>query len=113
MLEEMCDSKRKGILKRNHEEHEAFLPGLFRLDVYVAGVKDNGKGYEGERVRELIDGFGKELERHLGNEIGALQELGEDEGIDWVGLGKAMAAHSKKSADRVCISGQDEMNGKY
>lgn len=102
MLEEMCSQK--GVLKRNHDEHERFLPALFAFDVYVSGVKDNGKEYDGSKIVGLVDGVGPALARHLESEISLLQSLEKDDQIDWDILGKAMAAHSKKAADRVCIA---------
>lgn len=103
LLEKMCSPKNKGVLAKNHAEHETFLPGLFAFDVYVSGVKDDGKEYDGEKLKGLIDAFGPATERHLRNEIKLLESLANDEAIDWDALGKAMAAHSKKKADRVRI----------
>jgi len=101
LLEKQC--KVKGVLAKNHAEHELFLPGLFKFDIWVSGVKDNGKEYNGEELRKLIDAFGEPLETHLRNEIVLLHGLEKDEGIDWDLMGKTMAQHSKKVADRVCL----------
>lgn len=49
-----------------------------------------------------MDDFGPKLALHLKNEIALLESLASDEAIDWSLLGKTMAAHSKKVADRVC-----------
>ena len=70
------------------------------FDVFVAEVKDNGE-YDGAKLVKLIDNFGPALETHLRNEIGLLLSLEKDAQIYWDLLGKTMAQHSKKVADRV------------
>jgi hemerythrin-like domain-containing protein len=101
LLEEQC--KGKGVMARNHAEHETFLPGLLAFDEYISKVKTDVKSYDGNRVVRLIEDFGTALETHLHNEIGVLEGLAKDEQIDWLLLGKTMAQHSKKVADRACI----------
>lgn len=91
----------KGVAGKNHDEHETFLPGLVKFDELVKGVKDGGKEYDGGELGRLIEEFGPKLEAHLRSEIELLLSLEADEGIDWDLLGKTMAAHSKKVADRV------------
>lgn len=98
-LEEL--SQEKGVMARNHSEHETFLPGLFKFDIYVSGVKDNGKDYDGKELLDLANALGPLLVAHLGSEIGLLEDLAKDDQIDWDLLGKTMAQHSKKVADRV------------
>jgi len=99
LLESMATEK--GVMQRNHEEHESFLKGFLAFDVYVSGVRDNGKEYDGGEVVRLIDAFGPALESHLRSEIGLLQSLEKDEGVDWGLMGKTMAGQSKKVSDRV------------
>jgi hemerythrin-like domain-containing protein len=98
LLEEQCQEK--GVQARNHAEHETFLQGLLVFDVFVAEVRDNGE-YDGTKLVKLIDSFGRALETHLTNEIELLLSLEKDAQIDWDLLGKTMAQHSKKVADRV------------
>jgi len=98
LLEQQCQEK--GVQARNHAEHETFLQGLLLLDVFIAEVRDNGE-YDGAKLVKLIDSFGPALEMHLRNEIGLLLSLEKDAQIDWDLLGKTMAQHSKKVADRV------------
>ncbi|QSZ31187.1 hypothetical protein DSL72_000750 [Monilinia vaccinii-corymbosi] len=93
-------SARDDVFTANHTEHERFLPGLFAFDLYVSGVRDNANSYDGQRVRELIDAFGTDLETHLHHEIALLEDLATDGLIDWDQCGKAMAQYSKKHADR-------------
>jgi hemerythrin-like domain-containing protein len=99
LLEEQCQEK--GIMARNHAEHETFLPGLLAFDEYVSNIKDYGKSYDGNRVVRLVEDLGPTLETHLRNEIVLLEGLAKDDQIDWDLLGKTMAKHSKKVADRV------------
>jgi hemerythrin-like domain-containing protein len=98
LLEQQC--KEKGVQARNHAEHETFLQGLLVFDVFFTEVRDNGE-YDGTKLVKLIDSFGPALETHLKNEIGLLLSLEKDAQIDWDLLGKTMAQHSKKVADRV------------
>ena len=100
LLEE--HSTTKGVFARNHEEHERFLQELLEFDLFVAGVRDKGNEYDGKTLTKLIDYFGPALESHLISEIELLQSLAKDEKIDWDLMGKTMAQHSKKIADRVC-----------
>lgn len=96
-------STRNDVFINNHTEHEKFLPGLFAFDLYVSGVKDDAKPFDGVRLRELVDGFGGDLEAHLHREVEVLRELENDVGINWEECGREMAMYSKKNADRVCF----------
>jgi len=99
LLEEQ--STQKGVMARNHAEHETFLPGLLALDKYLHTVRGDAKSYDGSKIVKITEDFGPALEKHLQNEIVLLESLAKDEKIDWDLLGKTMAAHSKKVADRV------------
>lgn len=99
LLEEQCQVK--GVMGQNHAEHEAFLPGLLAFDAYVSRVKDNEEPYNASQLIKAIDSFGAILQSHLYHEIEVLVGLAKDEGIDWDLVGKTMAQHSKKVADRV------------
>jgi len=90
-------------MARNHAEHGTFLPGLLTLDEYIQNVKADVKTYDGSRILKITEDLGPALETHLTNEIDLLESLATDEKIDWNLLGKTMAAHSKKVADRVSI----------
>jgi hemerythrin-like domain-containing protein len=98
LLEEQCEEK--GVMARNHAEHEVFLPGLLAFDKYLSSVKADVKSYDGKRAIQLIEDFGPALETHLRSEIELLEGLAKDDHIDWDLLGKTMAQHSKKVADR-------------
>ncbi|PMD67691.1 uncharacterized protein K444DRAFT_649527 [Hyaloscypha bicolor E] len=99
LLEEQ--STEKGVMSRNHTEHETFLPGLLALDEYIQNVKADVKTYDGSKILKITEDLGPALEAHLTNEIDLLESLAKGEKIDWNLLGRAMAAHSKKVADRV------------
>jgi hemerythrin-like domain-containing protein len=101
LLEEQSTSK--GVMAKNHAEHETFLAGLLALDEYIGIVKADVKSYDGSKVK-ITEDLGPALETHLRNEIVLLESLAKDEKIDWSLLGKTMAAHSKKVTDRVCVA---------
>lgn len=101
LLEEQ--STEKGVMSRNHTEHETFLPGLLALDEYIQNVKADVKTYDGSKILKITEDLGPALEAHLTNEIDLLESLAKGEKIDWNLLGRAMAAHSKKVADRVSV----------
>jgi hemerythrin-like domain-containing protein len=98
LLDEQCAEK--GVASKNHDEHETFLSGLIGFDKFVKGVREGGS-YEKDMFKGILDDLGPKLEAHLISEIGVLESLEKDEGIDWDLLGKTMAAQSKKVADRV------------
>ncbi|KAE8445570.1 hypothetical protein EG329_013334 [Mollisiaceae sp. DMI_Dod_QoI] len=98
LLDQQC--REKGVASKNHDEHETFLPGLVAFDKFVTGVKEGGSYDKGIFI-EILDDLGPKLEAHLISEIGLLESLEKDDGIDWDLLGKTMAQHSKKVADRV------------
>lgn len=99
LLEEQA--RKKGAQAHNHEEHETFISGLLAFDALLIGIKNGGDRYDATHLLGLIDDFGPTLERHLHNEIDQLKMLAVDEVIDWDMMGKTMAAHSQKVADRV------------
>lgn len=96
-------STEKGVMAKNHAEHETFLPGLLALDEFVRSVRADVKTYDGGKLIKITEDFGPALESHLRNEIVLLESLAKDEKIDWILMGKTMAQHSKKVADRVCV----------
>jgi len=100
LLEKM--SKRKGVEKQNHDEHQTFTALLGQYDEYVNEVLEERILWDGGvTMRALIDKLGPKAEAHLHNEIDLMLSLEGDEGIDWVLMGKTMAAQSKKVADRI------------
>ncbi len=95
-------SKRKGIEKANHDEHQTFTPMLVEFDKYISELLDEKILWDGGvTMRALIDRMGPKVEAHLQNEIVLMLSLEGDEGIDWVLMGKTMAARSQLVADKV------------
>ena len=59
----------------NKEQHESFHKGLEDMEAYVdASLKDK-QLFDGDKLVEMIDGFGPPLREHLAAEIGTLLEL--------------------------------------
>ncbi|PVH72966.1 hypothetical protein DL98DRAFT_520179 [Cadophora sp. DSE1049] len=100
LLESMLTPSNKGVAARNHSEHERFLSGLGKFDLFVQGVQRGERAYDGIVLRELVDRFAGELVAHLKSEVEVLVGLEGDGGIDWDLLGKTMAGESKRIADR-------------
>jgi hypothetical protein len=63
----------KGVMEANLQEHQVFHEGVeaWRLYAFETSAAD----YNGARMREILDGFGKAMERHLHNEIQTLLDL--------------------------------------
>jgi hypothetical protein len=65
---------KQGVMDVNIEQHDAFGGGMNGFEKYVkAGIK--GEPFEEKRFTCLIDGFGAELSKHLGDEIITLLAL--------------------------------------
>ncbi len=109
LLEEQCSSK--GVMAKNHAEHDTFLPGLLALAEYIGKVNADVKSYDGSELAQVVQGFGPALETQLRNEIALLESLAKDDKIDWDLLGKTMATHPKKVADSVCSFALIQMQG--
>jgi len=67
----------KGLMDGNLEQHKAFHGGLEVFDGYVNQVLAGKEKYDGGKVVELIDAFGKALTEHLSDEIPTLLALKE------------------------------------
>ncbi len=102
LLEEQCQEK--GVMAKNHQDHDTFLPALVAFDEYVSNVKADVKTYDSDKITKLIGDLGSPLETHLRNEIGVLEDLAKDKQIDWDLLGRTMAQHSRKGADKARVS---------
>lgn len=62
------------IMEVNRMQHESFHDGIQKLDDYVnTGIENNV--FDGNKIVEIIDGFGKPLREHLSNEISTLLSL--------------------------------------
>lgn len=71
----------KGLMAGNLEQHRAFHGGLERFIAYIDEIKASKAKYDGNRVVEIIDGFGQVLTEHLGDEIPTLLGLKKYSGI--------------------------------
>jgi hemerythrin-like domain-containing protein len=63
----------KGLMEVNVSQHHAFMDGLEELQRYVKKTKVDG--YDGMKLRGVIDGFGGKLAAHLSEEIETLLGL--------------------------------------
>jgi len=57
----------------NVEQHKAFAEGFDAMETYFGQVQKNPSLYDGEKVVDMIDRFGKVFCKHLEEEIGTLE----------------------------------------
>lgn len=69
----------EGLMERNVEQHRAFAQGFEAFYEFAKGCEV--KRFEGERVKELIDGFADPLVKHLKEEIDTLRGLKEYDSV--------------------------------
>jgi hypothetical protein len=67
-------ARKQDIMDVNIEQHRAFGAGMSEFEKYVKACIE-GKPFEERRFRCLIDSFGAELSKHLGDEIHTLLAL--------------------------------------
>ena len=63
----------QGIMERNIEQHRVFTPGFDMLHEYSRTCLP--KGFDGRKIRSLIEGFAEPLTQHLHDEIETLRGL--------------------------------------
>jgi hemerythrin-like domain-containing protein len=63
----------KGLMEQNVEQHRAFTPGFDVFYEYAKTCKPGG--FDGKKVKELVEGFAEPLTRHLHDEIETLRAL--------------------------------------
>lgn len=63
----------EGLMTQNVEQHRAFTPGFARFEEYCRTCPP--AEYDGEKLKELVEGFAEPLTRHLGDEIETLRAL--------------------------------------
>ena len=63
----------QGLMSRNVEQHRAFTPGFEEFQAYAQTCPV--KGYDGQKVKSLIEAFAEPLTRHLHDEIETLRAL--------------------------------------
>lgn len=75
------------------------------LETYIAGLRDGSIQYDGQKVRDIIDGFGEILTQHLAEEITFLEGLGKfEDKIPWETLGKRIQTHAVSTAETVSFA---------
>jgi hemerythrin-like domain-containing protein len=62
-----------GMMEANVEQHKEFEEGLENFRFYVC--ETSPENYDGQRLKDIIDSFGKILEKHLHDEIPTLLSL--------------------------------------
>ena len=90
-----------GFLQVNVDQHHQFEPGMKAFSTYISALKDGSEKYDAKRVRDLIDGFGEILSKHLGEEIGTLVELKKFDTIDWAAFNKRFTKDAVDNAETV------------
>jgi hypothetical protein len=63
----------QGIMERNIQQHRAFTPGFDLFQEYSRTCLP--ENYDGQKIRNLIEGFAEPLTRHLHDEIETLRAL--------------------------------------
>ena len=80
-----------GLMEGNVEQHRAFTPGFEAFERYCRTCPP--EDYDGQKVRELVEGFAEPLVKHLHDEIETLRGLGR---YDSVRLREAYQAFEKE-----------------
>ena len=62
-----------GIMETNKEQHRAFTPGFEAFHKYAETCSP--ADFDGQRIRELVEGFAEPLTKHLHDEIDTLRAL--------------------------------------
>lgn len=90
-------TKSPGLMDANVGEHKLFHAGLHDFLGYLKSVKEGEAELDGERLKEIVDGFMPQLRDHLENEIDTLVGLSKwDNEIDWT-------AWMKQKTDKIVM----------
>src|SRR3569833_396502 len=68
-----------GLMEANVEQHKAFHDGLVEYSRYVKAVQAGDETYDGQKLRDILDGFMPTLRQHFVDEIDTLLRLDEYE----------------------------------
>ncbi|EPE31452.1 hypothetical protein GLAREA_12755 [Glarea lozoyensis ATCC 20868] len=90
-----------GYMQASVDQHHEFEPGLKAFEAHVVAVKEGTEEYDGQKVRDLIDGFAIILTKHLAEEIEALVGLEKFDAIDWVAYNKRVSADAMANTDTI------------
>jgi hypothetical protein len=63
----------EGLMTQNVEQHRAFTPGFDKFEQYCRTCPP--AEYDGEKLKNLVEGFAEPLTRHLHDEIETLRAL--------------------------------------
>jgi hemerythrin-like domain-containing protein len=90
----------KGLMEQNVEQHRAFTPGFEAFEAYCRTCPP--EEFDGQKLRELVEGFAEALVKHLHEEIETLRAL---DGYDSVRLREAYRVFEKElmATDNVSI----------
>lgn len=92
----------KGIMEINVSQHAAFEAGLEQFRRYVFDITP--ETYDGKKLKEVIDGFGLVLSKHLKEEISSLLALEKFGGDKLLKTYKDMEGKAINAiTDKVCI----------
>ena len=69
----------KGLMEHNVEQHRAFTPGFDGFQEYAKTCAP--RDYDGQKIRNLVEGFADPLTRHLYDEIDTLRALDKYDGV--------------------------------
>lgn len=67
--------QQESVMNANVEQHHAFEPGLGKMIEFAKDVQEGRKMFEGDVLKEIIDGFAPVLTEHLHDEIDTLLKL--------------------------------------
>ncbi len=88
-------------MERNIVQHKDFLPGLTEFEEYVQGCKEEGRLYDGNRLKQIVEKFGGLLQKHLADEIETLEDLDKFKEFDWTEYHNVTHKASKGTVDKV------------
>jgi hemerythrin-like domain-containing protein len=93
LVEELAG--KKGIIDINAEQHHAFETGAEKFITYIQACTEGKEPYIGNKIVQLIDGFGPILVEHLEDEIPTLLSLRRF-GDRMMGLHERLAREGEK-----------------
>ncbi|KAH7162010.1 hemerythrin HHE cation binding domain-containing protein [Dactylonectria estremocensis] len=87
----------KGLMEINVSQHHEFHDGLEAFKTYFGACAAEKEKFDGNKVIEIIDGFGKALTTHLADEIPTLLQLREYGMSKMGGLEKRFGEEGEKN----------------
>ncbi len=93
-------ANKPGLMSANVDQHKAFHDGVEALNTYVRDCVAGKAKYDGNKIVDIIDGFGATLTQHLTEEIPTLCSL-KAYNIDWTFWHKEAKKHAIAHGDKV------------